>query len=105
MEKLTCLPLAIEHAGGYVFTEMITLKEYLTLLENNAKMVLTRSLPEFGSKHGRDLVFTTLDTSFAAIEKMDPEAIVILKYCSFYGNVDIPTIIFADMDVTKGKWI
>lgn len=104
MEKLTYLLLAIEHASGYIFTEMISLYEYLPLLEANAKKVLNRYLPAFGVEYSYDLVFTTLETSFIAIEKMDPEAIKILTYYSFYEYVDIPTILFADEAVTQSKF-
>ena len=103
VEKLECLPLAIDHAGGYIFTKMISLKEYLPLFESNAKNVLNRSLPAFGLENERDLVFMTWDTSFTAIKKADPVAIKILSYCSFYANVDIPICVFTDMTATDGK--
>jgi hypothetical protein len=105
VEKLERLPLAIDHAGGYIFTEMIALKAYLPLLESNIKKVLNRSLPAFGLEHDRDPVFMTWDTSFKAIERADPVAITILTYCSFYANVDIPIKIFAKIAETDGKLI
>ena len=103
MDKLECLPLAIDHAGGYIFTKMISLKEYLPLFESNVEKVLNRSLPVFGLELDRDPVFMTWDTSLMAIEKADPVAITVLNYCSFYGNVDIPINVFADMTATDGE--
>ncbi|KAN0104171.1 hypothetical protein V8E51_009916 [Hyaloscypha variabilis] len=97
VEKLECLPLAIDHAGGYIFTKMISLKEYLPLFGRNARTVLNRSLPTFGLEQDHDPIFMTWDTSFTAIKKADPIAITILTYCSFYANGDIPTNVFADM--------
>ena len=105
VEKLECLPLAIDHAGGYIFTKMISLKEYLLLFERNARTVLDRSLPAFGLEQDHDPIFMTWDTSFMAIEKADPVAITILTYCSFYANVDILTNIFADMVTIDGELI
>jgi len=103
VEKLECLLLAIDHAGGYIFTEMIALKAYLPLLESNTKRVLNRPFPAFGLEHNQDPVFTTLDTSFKAIERADPMAITILTYCSFYTNVDIPIKTFENMTEMEGK--
>jgi hypothetical protein len=84
---------------------MISLKEYLPLLESDAKKVLNRSLPAFGLEQDHDPIFMTWDTSFIAIEKADPVAITILTYSSFYANVDILTNVFAGMIATDGKLI
>ncbi|KAL1634772.1 hypothetical protein SLS56_002174 [Neofusicoccum ribis] len=88
---------AVDQAGAYIFSQMISLKEYLPTFKSNVKRVLSKQSQAYGFQDRHDPVFKTFETSFVNIEKSDPVAAKILGLCSFYDSGDVPSDIFSSL--------
>jgi hypothetical protein len=59
VQKLGCLPLAIEQAGAYISDVQIPLSEYLPLFEKHRRELLKRPIIGDIYNSRRQTVFTT----------------------------------------------
>lgn len=89
MEKLGCLPLAIDQAGSYLFMLQKPLHTFLQLFEENFNKTLSKKPPSAVWQYGEETAVTTWEISFEAIQKKDPQAAELLLLCSFLFNDDI----------------
>src|SRR6266480_8091310 len=89
VEKLGCMPLAIDHAGAFIHELRIPLSSYLSDYETAFEVVQNKK-PRLGWKYSRDeTAATTWEASFSAIEKENLVACEILLMCSFLNHEDI----------------
>ncbi|GME23020.1 hypothetical protein L207DRAFT_627774 [Neofusicoccum parvum] len=103
VHELGYLPLAVDHAGAYIFSQCLSLKEYPAAFNDNVKRVLSKQSRTYGFQDRHDPVFKTFETSFVKIENLDPVAAKILVLCSFYDNGDVPTDIFSSLANDQGN--
>ena len=82
MQKLGCLPLALDQAGAYIYMQQYSFSRYLGEYKESGKWKLLGKQEEY--------VFPTLELSFNAIQKQDPKAAELLLLCGFMDNEDIP---------------
>jgi response regulator RpfG family c-di-GMP phosphodiesterase len=83
------LPLALEQAGAYIEETRCRLADYLTLYETRGDE-LRRQRGEMATEYP-DSVATTWNISFNSIEKMNPSAAELMRFCAFvYDNDAIP---------------
>ena len=93
MDKLGYLPLAIDHAGCYIYNQDISLVSYISTLEKNTQQVLAKLPAKHASTYDQS-VFTTWETSYNAIKRKSTVAAQMLIYASFYAASDVITEIF-----------
>ena len=86
MRKLGSLPLALDHAGSYIFKQQCTFSDYLQELEANISLHLNK-----GWKRGDDQesVSASWEMSFEVLQQRFPKAIDLLSICGFLDNEDI----------------
>lgn len=89
VEKLGCLPLAIDQAGSYLSMLQKPLHAFLTLFEENFNKTLSKKPPAAVWQYGEETVVTTWEISFKEIEERDPLAADLLLRCSYLANNDI----------------
>jgi len=89
VEKLGCLPLAIDQAGSYLSMLQKPLHAFLPLFEENFNRTLSKKPPSAVWQYGEDTVVTTWEISFEAIRKRNLQAANLLLLCSFLANDDI----------------
>jgi len=89
VEKLGCLPLAIDQAGSYLSMLQKPIQAFLPLFEENFNKTLSKKPPSAVWQYGEETVVTTWEISFKAIQEMDPQAAILLLLCSFLANDDI----------------
>ena len=89
VEKLGCMPLAIDHAGAFIHELRIPLSSYLSYYETAFKEVQSKK-PRLGWKYSRDeTAATTWKVSFSAIKTENPDACEVLLMCSFLNHENI----------------
>ena len=86
IKKLGSLPLALDHAGTYIFKLQCTFRSYLKELEANISFHLNK-----GWKRGDDQesVSASWEMSFEALQQQAPKAADLLSICGFLDNEDI----------------
>lgn len=89
VEKLGCLPLAIDQAGSYLSMLQKPLHAFLPLFEENFNKTLSKKPPSAVWQYGEETVVTTWEISFKAIQERDPQAANLLLLCSFLANDNI----------------
>ena len=89
VEKLGCLPLAIDQAGSYLFMLRKPLHTFLPLFEENFNVTLSKKPHSAVWQYGEETAVTTWEISFKAIQDTDPPAANLLLLCSFLANDDI----------------
>ena len=89
MDKLGCLPLAIEQAGAYINRISKPLSSYLPLFESNVKALMDKKPSAATWQYRDDTVFTTWEISFAAVQRENPKAAELLLVCSFFSDNEI----------------
>lgn len=83
VQKLGCLPLAIDQAGSYLSMVQKPIQAFLPLFEENFNKTLGKKPPSAVWQYGEETVVTTWEISFKAIQEMDPQAADLLLLCSF----------------------
>jgi hypothetical protein len=89
VEKLGCLPLAIDQAGSYLSKLQKPLHTFLPLFEENFNKTLSKKPSQAVWQYGEETVVTTWEISFKAIQDSDPKAADLLLRCSFLASNDI----------------
>ena len=87
VQKLGCLPLALDQAGAYIHMQQFSFSRYLKEYETNSSYLLSGKWKVLG-KQGES-VFATLELSFDVIQKQNPRAAEFLLLCGFIDNEDI----------------
>ena len=87
LEHLGNLPLAIEQAGAYIYTSSMHISRYLEVYTKNAKGLLENAPIIWNYRN--DMVLSTWEISFAAIEKRHPKAASILLLSGFLARNDL----------------
>ena len=95
VNKLGCLPLAIEQAGGYIWIKNITIDRYNSLYDMNKPELLKADLPEFHKiRFYKETVATTWKISFDEVDVRDPLAGEIMRLMTFLDGVKIQKELF-----------
>src|SRR6266480_8138014 len=103
VEKLGCMPLAIDHAGAFIHELRIPLSSYLSYYETAFKVVQSKK-PRLGWKYSRDeTAATTWECSFSAIETENPVACKILLMCSFLDHENIWDVLLYENGVHNNQ--
>ncbi|OAL46213.1 hypothetical protein IQ07DRAFT_603591 [Pyrenochaeta sp. DS3sAY3a] len=89
VEKLGCLPLAIDQAGSYLSMLQKPLAAFLPLFEDNFHRMLRKKPPSAIWQYGEETVATTWEISFKEIQQRDPLAADLLLRCAYLANNDI----------------
>ena len=86
IQKLGSLPLALDHAGSYIFRQQCSFRSYLKELQANINFHLNK-----GWKQGDDQesVSASWEMSFNVLEQRAPKATDLLSICGFLDNEDI----------------
>ncbi|TPX14735.1 uncharacterized protein E0L32_005130 [Thyridium curvatum] len=100
--KLGNSPLAIDHAGSYIFTEQVSLQFYLDAFERQVRKLFEKKPPGYVSEYQHS-VFSSFNLSFEAIEESAPEAARSLLFCSFYDASDIPLEVLRKSGGSNGE--
>lgn len=85
-EELGDLPLALEQAGALHTETGIAVDEYLRLLKQRTSQLLSQGKP---SEYPASMT-AAWALSVASLEEKLPEALVLLRYCAFFGPEPIP---------------
>ena len=88
IHQLGNLPLALEHAGAYIYRRQYSFTRYLQEFENSITHIFNTSSNQKGN-HNRS-VFAAWELSFEAIQKENPAAAELLLLCGYLDNRDIP---------------
>jgi len=88
VQRLGCLPLAVDQAGAYIHMQQYSFSRYLREYETNSNYLLSGKWKIVGKQD--ESVFATLELSFNAIQKQNPKAAELLLLCGFMDNEDIP---------------
>ncbi|KAK6529980.1 hypothetical protein TWF694_003355 [Orbilia ellipsospora] len=88
VEKLGFMPLAISHAGYYIYETKLPLGDYLSYYNKAFKTVQSRK-PKFGWNYRNDTIVTTWEISFSKVKEQDAEAALILLVCSYLNPEEI----------------
>src|SRR4051812_32385214 len=98
------MPLAISHAGCYIYETKASPGEYLSYYEKAFMAVQSRK-PRFGWNYQNDTATTTWEISFSQIEKEDNEAALLLLTCSYLNPEEIFENLWEDeqFDKLKGR--
>ncbi|WP_233525900.1 FxSxx-COOH system tetratricopeptide repeat protein [Actinomadura spongiicola] len=89
-ENLGDLPLALEQAGALHAETGIAVSEYLELLEQRTRMLLSQGKP---TEYPVSMT-AAWALSVASLEEKMPEALVLLRYCALFGPEPIPRDVF-----------
>jgi len=91
VQKLGCLPLALDQAGAYIHMQQYSdsFSRYLREYETNSSCLLSGKWKEAGRSRQDESVFATLELSFNAIQKQNPRAGELLLLCGFMDSEDI----------------
>ncbi|MFA1548525.1 FxSxx-COOH system tetratricopeptide repeat protein [Actinomadura chokoriensis] len=90
-EELGDLPLALEQAGALHAETGIAVSEYLELLAQRTSQLLSHGKPtEYPAS-----MTAAWGLSVASLEEKLPEALVLLRYCAFFGPEPIPRDAFS----------
>ncbi|NKZ06251.1 tetratricopeptide repeat protein [Actinomadura latina] len=90
-EELGDLPLALEQAGALHAETGIAVSEYLQLLAQRTSQLLSQGKP---SEYPASMT-AAWALSVASLEEKLPEALDLLRYCSFFGPEPIPRDAFS----------
>ncbi|KAF8462069.1 hypothetical protein BDZ91DRAFT_850828 [Kalaharituber pfeilii] len=86
VQKLECLPLAIDQAGAHIYVRQYSFSRYLTEYNTNVSYFLSKEWKV--GKCDRS-VFAAWDLSFNAIESQNSKAAELLLICGLLDNNDI----------------
>ncbi|KAF8476925.1 hypothetical protein BDZ91DRAFT_632032, partial [Kalaharituber pfeilii] len=86
VQKLECLPLAIDQAGSYIHVRQYSFSRYLREYEANFTYLLST---EWKVGNPDRSVFAAWDLSFKAIQNQKPKAAELLLLCGLLNNDDI----------------
>lgn len=90
-EELGDLPLALEQAGALHAETGIAVSEYLKLLAQRTSQLLSHGKPtEYPAS-----MTAAWGLSVASLEEKLPEALILLRYCAFFGPEPIPRDAFS----------
>ena len=87
-QKLEYLPLALKHAGSYIFKEQCTFQGYLKQLEGNITFYLGGGWKQ-GDENYKQSVFASWERSLEVLRQRVPKATDLLSICGFLDNNDI----------------
>ncbi|KAF3275832.1 hypothetical protein TWF132_002603 [Orbilia oligospora] len=82
------MPLAISHAGCYIYETKLPLGEYSSYY-NEAFMTVQSMKPMFGWNYRNDTAATTWEISFSKAKEQDTEAALLLLVCSYLNPEEI----------------
>ncbi|KAK6351850.1 hypothetical protein TWF718_004995 [Orbilia javanica] len=82
VEELGFLPLAITHAGCFIYEMNIPVRDYRQHYERAFKEAQSQ-IPKVGWAYREDTAVTTWEISFLEIQKQDEEAALILLVCGY----------------------
>ncbi|KAK6356073.1 hypothetical protein TWF718_000447 [Orbilia javanica] len=88
VEKLGFMPLAITHAGCYIYETKLPLVEYLSYYDK-AFMKLQSQKPRFGWDYMNGTAATTWEISFSRVKEEDKEAAMLLLVSSYLNPEEI----------------
>ncbi|RKS76533.1 tetratricopeptide repeat protein [Actinomadura pelletieri DSM 43383] len=89
-EELGDLPLALEQAGALHAETGIAVSEYLDLLEQRTRRLLSQGKP---TEYPVSMT-AAWALSVASLEEKMPEALILLRYCALFGPEPIPRDVF-----------
>ncbi|KAK6356092.1 hypothetical protein TWF718_000466 [Orbilia javanica] len=95
VKKLGFMPLAISHAGCYIYEAKLPLGGYLSYY-NKAFMAVQSRKPKFGWNYRNDTAATTWEISFSRVEGEDKEAALLLLVCSYLNPEEICNDLWKD---------
>ncbi|KAK6356806.1 hypothetical protein TWF718_001147 [Orbilia javanica] len=95
VEKLGFMPLAISHAGCFMYETKASAQEYLSYYDK--RFMEIQKKPRFGWNY-HDTVATTWEISLSAIEKQDREAALMLLACSYLNPEEISESLWEDTE-------
>ena len=105
VQKLGCLPLAIQQAGCYIRTAGLSLGRYLSLYETFKSDALKEKLPMSHKIYYQATVATTWELSFKEIDKQDPLASEILRLITFFDGAKIQKVLFEKAaEILTNEW-
>ena len=93
VKRLGNLPLAVDHAGAYMFLENVSLSHYLQNLCTRPAHLLKQQPPTFATQYNES-AYATVETSFAALSSKNPASANMLILLSCFSNIDIPIRLF-----------
>ena len=102
MEKLGYMPLAIDHAGAFIYELRIPLSRYLSYYDTAFQEVQNKR-SRLGWKYGERTAATTWEISFTALECENPMACEILLMCSFLNHDDIWDELFYENEISQDE--
>ncbi|KAK6497455.1 hypothetical protein TWF481_011863 [Arthrobotrys musiformis] len=88
VEKLGFMPLAISHAGSFMYEANVSARDYLRYYEG-AFMTVQSKKPKLGWNYRNDTAATAWELSFSEIQKQNEEAASLLLTCSYLSPNDI----------------
>ncbi|RPA76722.1 hypothetical protein BJ508DRAFT_330870 [Ascobolus immersus RN42] len=95
VQRLTCLPLAIAQAGGFIEQNSVPILEYLELMDKEEESLLSRNFRLEGRySDSKNPIATTWIISFTKLQKDRPHAAEILKCCSLLDPRNMPNRVF-----------
>ncbi|KAK6507913.1 hypothetical protein TWF481_006334 [Arthrobotrys musiformis] len=88
VEKLGFMPLAITHAGCFIYELRIPVNEYLQYYDQAFKEAQSK-IPRLGWAYREDTAVTTWEVSFGEIKKRNEEAASLLLTCGYLNPNEI----------------
>ncbi|KAL8660631.1 MAG: hypothetical protein Q9202_006376 [Teloschistes flavicans] len=102
LNELAFLPLAIAQAAAYIYTNQISIPEYLSLLRSTEQDMVSLLSREFHDdtryKNSRNSIAATWLVSFDRIRRSDPVAADLLSFMSCIENKAIPRSILPSIE-------
>ena len=114
--KLGCFPLAVEHAGAYIYAGNFSINDYLRQFSLHCKDLMSSDVFR-GASNYNQTVYETLDLSLKEIEKRADgqsgvgnaqaaqAAVLILHICAFYHHNNISKDIFQSAAEESQKYV
>ncbi len=90
------LPLALDQAGAYIEEAGISFDDYIQKYHQQRSLLLNRYGP-LDTKHPEhpETVFVTFEICLQGARELCPEAVEVLRFCSFLHPEDIPEEVFS----------
>ncbi|KAK6356063.1 hypothetical protein TWF718_000437 [Orbilia javanica] len=102
IEKLGFMPLAISHAGYYIYETKLPLVEYSSYYDK-AFMKLQSRKPRFGWDYMNGTAATTWEISFSRVKEEDKEAAMLLLVSSYLNPEEISNDLWEDELANKAE--
>jgi Tetratricopeptide repeat len=89
-ESLGDLPLALEQAGAVLYESLMSVNEYLRLLDERVTEILSQGI----AREYPTSMTAAWQISVAQLKQVSPQALELLRCCAFLGPEPIPRDIF-----------